>query len=273
MRYLTDIISSPYEIIKNLIVYRHLLYHLVFREIKGRFVGSIGGLFWHFAHPLLMVVIFLFVFVYVFKLRLGEGGSSLSVIYIMSGLFPWIIMSEGLSRGTSSLIENAIIIQKTSFPTEILPAKAVIAPFLSYGVAIIILAVYTVINMNEPFLKFLAIPFVIFLQLIFTLGIVFITSTLSVFFRDTIQIISLVTTFGLYLTPVLYPLSLLPEWAQRLMYFNPIFPFTMLYQMLFTSITGFSWTILFLAVFWTILLFIIGAFFFFKLKFEFADWL
>ncbi|MCX8069821.1 MAG: ABC transporter permease [Thermodesulfovibrionales bacterium] len=273
MKHIKALFFSPIEIFINLFTYRHLLYQMVIREIKGRFVGSIGGLLWNFAHPILMVVIFLFVFVYVFKLRLGDGGASLSVIYIMSGLFPWIIMSEGLSRGTSSLIENAVIIQKTSFPTEILPAKAVIAPLLSHGTALVILAFYVMIKTEDIQLNFLLLPLVVLLQLVLTFGIALVSSTISVFFRDIIQVISLITTFGIYLTPILYPISLLPDWAQRLMYINPFFPFAMIYQMLYTGTTSISWLIILLSIFWTFFFYVIGAFLFNKLKYEFADWL
>lgn len=273
MKNIKALFYSPVEILINLFTYRHLLYQMIVREIKGRFVGSVGGLLWNFAHPLLMVIIFLFVFVYVFKLRLGDGGASLSVVYIMSGLFPWIIMSEGISRGTSSLIENALIIQKTSFPTEILPAKAVIAPLLSHGTALIILAIYVIIKMEGAPLHLFWLPVVIFTQIIFILGITFITSTISVFFRDIVQVVSLITTFGIYLTPILYPVSLLPTWAQQLMYLNPFFPFTMIYQMLYTGTISISLSIVALSIFWSVFFFVIGAFLFNKLKYEFADWL
>ncbi|MFZ2197952.1 MAG: ABC transporter permease, partial [Thermodesulfovibrionales bacterium] len=90
---------------------------MVKREVKGRFAGSMGGLLWNFIHPVLMLIVYIFVFVYIFKIRVGsEASTGTSVIYLIAGLFPWIMISEGLSRGTSSLIENSNLIQKTSFP-------------------------------------------------------------------------------------------------------------------------------------------------------------
>lgn len=273
IKYFKEILTSPFDIIKNFVLYRHLLLQMVTREIKGRFAGSMGGLLWNFIHPILMLVVYLFVFVYIFKMRVGsEAGAGASVIYLMSGLFPWIMISEGLSRGTSSLIENAVIIQKTAFPTEILPAKAVIAPLFSYGIAILILSVYKII-FSGSFAFFFILPFIFLLQVIFTLGIAFFTATLTVFFKDVMQIMQVIINFWMYLTPILYPMNLLPDWAGRLMYLNPLYPIITLYHDMFVDGRIGHWKMISLSLGWSLGFFFIGAFVFNKLKYEFADWL
>jgi ABC-type polysaccharide/polyol phosphate export permease len=271
LRWLKEIARSPLDILKNLYLYRHILGQMVVREIKGRFAGSMGGLFWHFVHPILMMVIFLFVFVYIFKLRVGAGTGS-SAIYLLAGLFPWIIMAEGLSRGTSSLIENANLIQKTSFPIEILTTKAVVAPLLSYGIAIVLLMLYKVIAYGSAGMLFV-LPLVMALQILFTMGVVFLSSTLSVFFRDVLQLMSLVISFWIYLTPILYPMTLLPEWARRVMYLNPLYPFMANYQSLLLRGSLEDWHLVLVAALWAFGFFTAGSFVFNKLKYEFADWL
>jgi lipopolysaccharide transport system permease protein len=246
---------------------------MVIREIKGKFAGSIGGLFWHFIHPILMMVIFLFVFVYIFKLRVSStGGAGASAIYLLAGLFPWIILAEGLSRGTYSLIENANLIQKTSFPIEILTTKAVIAPLLSYGVAIVLLMIYKVITHGSAGILFI-LPFVMILQIFFTTGIAFLSATLSVFFRDIMQLVNLVISFWIYVTPILYPMNMLPDWAQRVMYINPLYPFMANYQSLLMHGTLGDWRLVLLAAVWAFCFFVTGSFIFNKFKYEFADWL
>lgn len=261
------------EISTNFIRYRHLLIHMIFRDVKGRFAGSSVGLLWNFIHPLVMLAIFLFVFVYIFKLRLPDRGGTLSAaIYLMSGLFPWMAMSEGLSRSMHSLIENANLIQKSVFPTEILPAKAVIAAFMSHGIAIVILAVYTLFT-ERHFGILLYLPIVVACQIIFTLGLGFIFSCLSVFIRDTLQVLQLVIGFWLYITPILYPVSMLPEWARSAMYANPVYPFVAIYQSLFLNGHLGDATMILLVAFWTALSYASGAYLFVKLKDELADWL
>lgn len=272
-KYSKELLTSPVYILKNFFLYRHILLQMVTREIKGRFAGSIGGLLWHFIHPILMLAIYLFVFVYIFKMRVGsEGGTGASVVYIMAGLFPWIIIAEGLSRGTSSFIENSNLIQKTSFPLEILPAKAIIAPLFSYGIALILLVVYKIISAHSvAFVLFL--PLILVLQAMFTLGIVFFTATLTVFFRDTMQLMQILINFWIYLTPILYPVNLLPEWAGKAMYLNPLYPLISLYQNLFLEGTMGDGRMLLLSFCWSLGFFFFGAFIFNKLKYELADWL
>ncbi len=273
MKYFKEILTSPFYIIKNFFVYRHLLLQMVTREVKGRFAGSMGGLLWNFIHPILMLLVYLFVFVYIFKIRVGsESGAGTSVVYLIAGLFPWIMISEGLARGTSSLIENANLIQKTSFPVEILPAKAVIAPLVSYGIAILLLSVYKMI-FSFSFSFFLVLPLIFLLQVVFTLGIAFFTATMTVFFRDVMQIMQVIINFWIYLTPILYPMNLLPAWASRLMYLNPLYPIITLYHDIFVAGRIVQWKMISLSLGWSLGFFLIGAFVFNKLKYEFADWL
>lgn len=271
-RFLKEVATSPGDIAGNLFRYRHILMKMVANEIKGRFAGSVGGLFWHFLHPILMLIIYLFVFVHVFKMRIGGGGSGTSSIYLMAGLFPWIIMAEGFMRGTSSIIENSNLIQKTAFPTEILVAKTVLAPLLSYGVAIILLMFYAaVVHVSAATL--VLIPLILIIQTFFSTGVVFLTSTVSVYFRDILQLVQVMISFWLYVTPILYPVSMLPGWAQRVMYLNPVYPFVSVYQAVFLNGNMANWSMLFLSVVWAAVFFVGGAFVFNKLKYEFADWL
>jgi ABC-type polysaccharide/polyol phosphate export permease len=220
-----------------------------------------------------MLLSYLFVFVYIFKLRVGTSGSAgTSAIFMMAGLFPWIIMSEGLTRGTFSLIENANLIQKTYFPTEILPAKAVITPLISHGIAIALLMFYGVVS-NGFFTVIILLPLIMLLQVLLTLGASFLCATLSVFFRDVVQLMNLIVSFWIFLTPILYPVAMLPTWAKGIMYLNPVYPFVSIYQSLFLDGTVGDVRMVLLSIIWSLAFFIIGAFVFNKLKFEFADWL
>lgn len=273
LRYIKELLHLPVIVTRNIYRYKQMLGQMVINELKGRFAGSIGGLLWNFVHPVLMLLVYLFVFVYVFKLRVGGGGAAgASAIYIMAGLFPWVIISEGLSRGTSSLIENATLIQKTYFPTEILTAKAVLTPFIGYGVAVVLLALYKIIFDGFWAIVFI-LPFILLLQFFFTLGVAFLASTLSVFFRDVIQLVTLAINFWMYLTPIVYSMDMLPEWAKKVMYLNPLYPFISIYQTLFLEGNAGQWQMLCLALGWTVIFFAAGAFIFTKLKNEFADWL
>jgi len=273
MRYLKEISESPWIVLKNLYHFRNILHQMVLREVKGRFAGSIGGLFWHFIHPIIMVFIYLVVFVYIFKLRVGTGGGTgASAVYLMAGIFPWIILADGLSRGTSALIENANLIQKTYFPTEILTAKAVLAPFINFGIALLLLAAFRIFT-DGLWGILVILPFILLLQVFFTIGLAFICSAFSVFFRDILQVVQIIVSIWVYATPIFYETSMLPAWAANLMYINPLFPFISMYHSLFINGTIASWHMLGLSLVWAGGFYVFGAFVFTKLKAEFADWL
>lgn len=270
---ITNMLERILHTSKNFFVYRHLLAHLIVREIKSRFAGSSAGILWSFIHPLIMILVYLFVFVYIFKLRLPEySGGKEAAMFLMAGLFPWMALAEGLIRSASSLIENATLIQKTIFPTEVLPAKAVVSAFATHGVAIGALAIYAVI-IKHHFAILLYLPFIIILQIFFTLGLGFMLSCLTIFLRDTLHVLQLLVGFWIYLTPILYPVSMLPEWARLAMYGNPVYPLISIYQSLFLNGDIGNFLMFLLVLMWTIFFYFLGAFFFSKLKYEFADWL
>jgi len=264
--------AAPY-ILKNLFSYRHLVIQMVSQEIRGRFAGSFGGLVWHFLQPMLMVLVYLFVFVQVFKLRVeGAGAESFSALYIMAGLFPWLIFSEGLSRGSQCLHENANLIQKTAFPSELLVFKAVLAPYISFGIVLLGLALYRLIFIGFSW-HVLLFPCIVLLQFFFTCGLVFFMATLAVYFKDVLQLIAIFVGFGMYLVPILFPESMLPAFAKNLMYFNPTYPMIYPYQRMIVFEDMGDVTILWMLAGWSLCLFFAGSFVFYKLKDEFADWL
>jgi homopolymeric O-antigen transport system permease protein len=270
-KYMREMAGASADITKNLYVYRHILSHMVIRDIRGRFAGSVGGFLWNFVHPILMLLVYLFVFVFIFKLRVGSGAGT-SVIYLMAGLFPWMIIAEGLMRGTASMMENANIIQKTSFPTEILVAKSIFAPLLSYGVAIVLLALYKILFTGSFSIIFF-LPLMIIIQILLTLGVTLLTASVAVFLRDTVQFVQVAVNFWIYLTPILYPVVMLPAWTKKIMYFNPLYPLVDIYQSLFVTGGIARFDMFFFALAWSLVFFVLGAFVFTKLKFEFADWL
>jgi len=273
LRYFKEMFLYPTDIIRNIYFYRHILVQMVKHEIKGRFAGTIGGFLWNMVHPIIMMIVYLFVFVYVFKLRIGSSaGSGTSVIYIIAGLFPWMIIAEGLSKGTSCLINSANLIQKASFPTEIITAQAVFAPLISHGVVIILLTLYQIV-LNGSIGIVLIIPFLVIFQVVFTLGVVFLFATVSVFFRDVMQLVQIVIGLGIFLCPIFYHIKMLPDWAQKAMYLNPFYPIIATYQSLFLNGNIGEWYLLPLSFAWALLFFAVGAFVFSKLKYEFADWL
>lgn len=270
---LNDLIQAPLEISRNLYQFKHVIRQMIKSEIKGKFAGSFAGLLWHVIHPLVMLGVYVMVFLFIFDLKVGSSsGTGTSTIYLLSGLFPWMMIAEGISLGTVAVIQNANLIKRTYFPTEILLAKSVMAPFCSFGIVLGVLALFRVL-LYKFWGLLLILPCVVVLQLVFTMGVTLFTATISVFFRDIVHLVDIIIRFWIFLTPILYPVSRLPEWGKTIMFLNPLYPLISIYQSLFLTGVIQQWRMVWLALLWTLGLLIPAAYLFNKLKYEFADWL
>lgn len=271
--YFKESVVSPISITNNLFVYRNLVVQIIKQDIKGRFAGSLVGFLWNFLHPIITFTVYIFVFIFVFKLKIGVSlNTETSVIYIISGLFPWFFMAEGISSGTTCLIDNANLIKKTSFPSEVLVAQSVLTPFFSYGLVICILSIHQVF-VTCSILILLFIPMILIVQIMFTLGVVFLCSAVSVYFRDIVQLIQVLISIGIFLCPIFYHISMLPDFAQKAVLLNPCYPIINTYQSVILAGSIVDWKMPLIALAWAVFFFVSGSFIFNKLKFEFVDWL
>ncbi len=240
------------------------------QDIQGRFAGSIGGLFWSILTPLANIFIYIFVFSFIMKVRVAitDTGTDSFVIYLLSGLLPWLAFSEALSRANSLLLDKSGLITKVSFPVEVLPAVGTSVSFLLNGIAYGLFLAYLVLQ-GYASIFWCYLPLVVLLHFFFTLGLVAFLSALSVFIRDTQQVMGLVLHSWLYLTPIIYPLGLIPITYQKYFYINPLYAFIELYRevLLAQHITP---EILFLACFFT-LLSCFGGWFFMRTRHAFSD--
>jgi len=242
------------------------------REIKGQFAGSFGGILWSVAHPLIMFCVYLVVFVKIFKMRAPEyAGQAGFAFYLMSGLFPWMAFVEGLQRATSSVIQNGNLIKKSVFPVEILPAKSILSAFVASGIALVVLGGYVAVSLGNVSALAL-LPLAALVQIVFTLGLGFLFASIAPYFRDVVQMVQVAVNFWFYLTPILYPLSLLPEWGRTLMWCNPFYPFVRVYHdiVILGSIADTGAALA--AIGWALGSYCAGAYIFARLKYDFADW-
>jgi len=241
------------------------------REIRGRFAGSMGGSFWLLATPLSHILIYSFVFSVILKIRLSrqEVGTESFTLFLLAGLFPWMAFSEGLIRCTGILIENANIITKVVLPTEVLPTVGLSGTFFVNGVGMSLFATYLV-WVGFVSWTWLWLPIVILLFFLFALGLAAFLAALCVFLRDTQQILPIIVFVWFYLTPIIYPISLIPSRFQSYLYFNPAFPFIELFRQILLCQTM-EPMLLGISTIWTVLSLFLGTFFFERLKHSFAD--
>ena len=208
----------------KLISLSHLLSSLVSRDIKARYKGSVLGLAWTILNPMMMLVVYTFVFSVVFKARWpgGTGSQTEFALLLFSGLIIFNIFSEAVNRAPTTIISNPNLVKKVVFPIEILPIVALGASLFQAGMSFIVWTVFYLILFGLPNLSILLIPIVILPMVLFTLGVSYILASLSVYIRDITQIIGVITTLLLFLSPIFYSVEMLPERFQSIMRLNPL---------------------------------------------------
>jgi lipopolysaccharide transport system permease protein len=201
------------------------------RDFKGRYAGSVMGFLWSFVQPLWMLALFTFLFSTVMKISPGIGERTSSfAIFLFCGLLPWIALQEGMTRATTAITENAALVKKMSFPSGLLVWAVVLAALLheaiALGVFLVVLGVTGQLSLVGLWILVLAIP----LQVAMTAGLGFLAAAINVFFRDTAQINSMLLQGWFYLTPIVYPLGLVPDRFERYLALNPLTPLVALYR-------------------------------------------
>ena len=128
------------QIFQNWILVRSF----VSREIKGRYAGTVGGLAWTMAGPLAIMAIYMVIFSQVFRVQVTahETGTDSFIVYFLTGFFPWIVFSEGVTRSATSLLDNAILIAKAVFPPQVLPFSSIIGSWIVPGLGLVCMLVF-----------------------------------------------------------------------------------------------------------------------------------
>ncbi|PLC48058.1 sugar ABC transporter permease [Pollutimonas subterranea] len=205
---------------------RQLVLQMTKREVIGRYRGSIMGLAWSFFNPILMLLVYTFVFSVVFKARWGTTGAeeskSLFAIVLFVGMIVHGLFAEVLNRAPSIILSNVSYVKKVVFPLEILPVVAMGAALFHSSVSLsVLLAAFMLFN---GFIHWTAIfiPLVLLPIVILTLGFAWVLTSLGVYLRDVGQTIGVITTILMFLSPVLYPITAVPEKLRPVIMGNPL---------------------------------------------------
>lgn len=217
--------TSPMSLAKSLWRNRQLIIQMTKREVIGRYKGSAMGLAWSFFNPVFMLMVYTFVFSVVFKARWGVGGEdskTLFAVVLFVGMIVHGLFAEVLNRAPSLILANANYVKKVVFPLEILPVISMAAALFHSLVSLSVLLMAFILfngylHWTVIFMLLILMPFVIF-----TLGLAWMLASIGVFLRDVGQVIGMVTTVMLFLSPVFYPLSAVPEKYIPFMMANPL---------------------------------------------------
>jgi len=207
---------------RKLAANRSLLKNLILRDLKHRYVGSIGGFLWSVIHPVVLLVSYTFIFSVVFRPDMGpDFGTNSFAIFVLCGLLPWILFSDTIVRNCSVISDNAPLITKTIIPAEILPIAITISNLIHHLIGLAILLGVMTAYYGVQF-SALWIFLYMFMLLLLAQGIGWIVAGLHVFLRDTIQALQIVMLLWFYFTPILYTIERVPENFRFLSRLNPM---------------------------------------------------
>lgn len=205
---------------------RKLIYALIKREVVGRYQGSILGILWSFINPVFMLAVYTFIFSVVFKARWSSGSDSKTefALVLFAGLIVFNFFSECVNRAPGLILSNANFVKKVVFPLEILPWVSIGSALFHGAISLTAWLLAYIFIFGAPHATVLLMPLVILPLLLFTIGITWILASLGVFLRDVAQFIGLATTVLMFLSPIFYPVTALPDHYQHLLFINPMTP-------------------------------------------------
>ncbi len=205
--------NSPFRFVGEMLRYpakirthRALVWNFYKREFYGRFRGSFLGMFWVLVHPIFLFAIYYVVFGVLFKARSANGAPPMHYsMFLFVGIIAWTAFIETVLRGITLVVENGNLIQKVSFPAELLPLHLVTVNLIVYGVGVLVyLAIAALTSFALPGWNLLGLPFVIAVQAVFSLGFTLLLAACYVFVRDILQVFPILAQFWFFATPVFW---------------------------------------------------------------------
>lgn len=205
---------------------RELVSELTLREVRARYRGTALGQVWSLINPLAAMLIYTVVFAVLLKVQVPKGdpsGVDLFALWLLCGLLPWTFFSNCVTGGMSSLVGNGNLIKKVYFPREVLVLSNSLSWLVTLGfeLAVLVAALMIAGSPSIVLWSLLAVPLVGMLVL-FGTGVGLLVSVLNVYFRDTAQLVAISMQVWFYLTPILYPVTLVPERVRSLYGLNPM---------------------------------------------------
>lgn len=260
-----------YNLIKDIYTNRKLMFSLAKNDFKTKYVGSYLGIIWAFIQPMVLVLVYWFVFQV--GLRSGDVGEVPFIVWLLAGLVPWFFFSDALGAGTTSLMEYQYLVKKIVFNVSILPVVKVLSALFVHLFFMLLAVIISSLYGYMPDFYILQILYYSFCNVILVLALVYFTSAVVVFFKDTTQIISVFLQIGIWMTPIMWNIAILPSkfvWIFKMM---PMYYIVNGYRDSLIEKVWF-WEKPYETVwFWTVTLvvFAVGAMVFKRLKVHFAD--
>ena len=249
-----------------------LILALAKRELFARYKGSVLGLLWPFLTPAVTIAIFTIVFSGIFGARFGLSGSPWDyALYMFCGLLPWTMFQETVQQSANTIVGHANLVKRVVFPLETLPASLALAALGNQLFGTVALLVAAVVIKHELHATALLFPLLLLPQFLLTLGAAWLIASLGVFLRDITQGITLLLMAWLYLTPIIYPESAVPDRFRTAINVNPFTSLVRNYRRVFLDGLPPDWIGLAYFSVTALLVFLFGYWWFARTRKNFAD--
>lgn len=249
-----------------------LIYSLAKRDLLSRYKGSVLGVLWAVLTPVVMISIFTFIFAGIFGARFGPDHSTWEyALYLFCGLVPWTMFQDTLQQSANTIVSHANLVKRVVFPLETLPVALTFSALGNQVFATIALLAAGLIVRHRLPLTSLYFPIVLIPQLLMTLGAAWLIASLGVFLRDIVQGITLLLMAWMYMTPIIYPESMVPERFRAFIEANPFTSLVRNYRRIFLDGLAPDWAGLGYFTLVAFIVFVLGYWWFARTRKNFAD--
>jgi teichoic acid transport system permease protein len=207
--------------IKDVYHSRRIIFQLARNDFKSRFAGSYLGIIWAFIQPIVMIGVLWFVFSVGF--RTAPVADIPFILWLSCGLIPWFFFAEALNSATGSLLEYSYLVKKVVFRTSVLPLVKLLSAYFVHLFFLTLLVAMFLIYGYRPNIYYIQIIYYSFAQVMLLIGLSWATASLAVFIKDTAQMISVILQIGFWVTPILWPIDMVPARYQFIFKLNPMY--------------------------------------------------
>lgn len=271
LKLLLDLLAAPRLLWRHRALFRQMLR----RNIASRYRGSVLGLVWSFAHPLMMLAVYTFVFGLIFKARWGvealDDNRAAFPLIMFCGMALFNLFSESVNGSGNLIVAHTGFVKKVIFPLELLPLCHVATAFC-FGLAwFLLLLLGAVFFLDTLSWTLLLLPLTLIPLLLMTCGLSFVVAAFGVYLRDIPQLVAVVTQILFFMTPIFYPVSLVPERLQWILHINPLTPVVEESRKLLLYGQQPDYAVCFWLLIFSLIVFQLGFVCFSKMKKGFAD--
>jgi lipopolysaccharide transport system permease protein len=252
--------------IKEIFKYKELISNLVVRDLKVRYKRSILGIFWALLEPLILMLLFTVVFSILLRIQIEKYP-----VFVLCGILPWSFFSTSLNYSTGSIAENASLIKKIYFPREIIPLTVIFSRLVNFLVSLFFLFIFLIAFKIKLTYCLAYLPLIVSVQLIFILGLSLFFSSLNTFYHDVGFILQFILFGWFYITPIFYPVTMVPVRYLFLYLLNPMATIVHSYRniLFYGKPPDFDYLLISLTI--SFFCFLIGIYVFRRTEFRFAE--